>query len=71
MSTIVDRKNHNSYRMWLSQLSNEDLKKEIWLIDEHIVYLQKQDSHSAREIIQLLVIAIEEKDVRAMNKGYM
>ena len=71
MSTIVDRKNHNSYRMWLSQLSNEDLKKEIWLIDEHIVYLQKQDSHSAREIIQLLVIAIEEKDVRSMNKGYM
>lgn len=71
MSTIVDRKNHNSYRVGLSQLSDEDLKKEIWLIDEHIIYLQKQDDQSAHEIIQLRVIAIEEKDRRAINKGYM
>jgi hypothetical protein len=67
----VDRKNHNSYRLSVSQLSDEDLKKEIWLLDEHIKYLQREDDQRAHDVIEMLDVAIQEKDRRAINKGYM
>lgn len=71
MPAAVDRKNYNSYRLTLSQLSDDELKKEIWLLDEHIKYLQREDDQNAHQIIEMLHVAIEEKDRRAINKGYM
>jgi hypothetical protein len=55
----------------VSQLSDEDLKKEIWLLDEHIKYLQREDDQRAHDVIEMLDVAIQEKDRRAINKGYM
>lgn len=67
----VDRTNLQSYRRCLAVLSDEELRKEIWLVDEHIKYLQREDDQSAHDMIELLQVALEEKDRRAFNRGYI
>lgn len=69
--SAVNRKNHNAYRLSVIELSDDELRKEIWLLDEHIKYLQREDDQRAHDVIELLHVAIEEKDRRAINKGYM
>jgi hypothetical protein len=67
----VDRTSLHSYRRSVAFLSDDELRKEIWLMDEHIKYLQREDDQSAHEMLELLQIALEEKDRRAFNKGYI
>lgn len=67
----VDRTDVSNYRRSLTYLSDDELRKEIWLIDEHIKYLQREDDQTAHEMIVLLQVALEEKDRREFNKGYV
>lgn len=67
----VNRKTHNAYRLSVVQLSDDELRKEIWLLDEHIKYLQREDDQRAHDAIEMRDVAIDEKDRRAINKGYM
>lgn len=67
----VDRTDATSYRRSVVHLSDEELRKEIWLIDEHIKYLQREDDQTAHEMLELLQVALEEKDRRAFNRGYV
>jgi hypothetical protein len=67
----VNRKTHNAYRLSVVQLSDDELRKEIWLLDEHIKYLQREDDQRAHDVIEMRGVAIDEKDRRAINKGYM
>ena len=59
------------YRSMLVSLDDDELKKEIWLLDEHIKYLYENDDQSVQTMIELLKIAKEEKDRRMYNKGYV
>lgn len=59
------------YRSMLQSLDDDELKKEIWLLDEHIKYLCENDDQSAHDMIALLKIAKEEKDRRMFNRGYV
>lgn len=59
------------YRSMIISLDDEELKKEIWLLDEHIKYLYQNDDQSVQGMIDLLKIAKEEKDRRMFNKGYV
>ena len=59
------------YRSMLVSLDDDELKKEIWLLDEHIKYLHENDDQSVQGMIDLLKIAKEEKDRRMFNKGYV
>jgi hypothetical protein len=67
LSNITD----NEYRRNVACLNDEELFREIWVMEEHIKYLQKEDDQSAHRLSQLLRVAIEEKDRRAFNKGYI
>lgn len=67
----VDRSSIGNYRRTVPFLSDEELRKEIWLIDEHIKYLQREDDQTAHDMIDLLQAALEEKDRREFNKGYV
>jgi hypothetical protein len=69
--SAVNRKTHNAYRLSVVELTDDELRKEIWLLDEHIKYLQREDDQRAHDVIELLHVAIDEKDRRAINKGYM
>ena len=59
------------YRSMLISLDDDELKKEIWLLDEHIKYLCKNDDQSVQGMIDLLKIAKEERDRRMFNRGYV
>lgn len=67
----IDRTSLHSYRRSVAFLSDEELRKEIWLMDEHIKYLQREDDQTAHEMLELMQAALEEKDRRAFNKGYI
>ena len=57
--------------MCLACLSDEELSREIWVIDEHVRYLHREDFQSALQFSSLLEIAQEEKNRRAYNRGYV
>lgn len=67
----VDRTDESSYRKHLACISDEDLFKEIWVIEEHIKYLHREDDQSVAQMYVMLNMAMGEKERRAYNKGYM
>jgi hypothetical protein len=71
MKMNIDRTSEKTYRLCLACLSDEELSREMWLMDEHIRYLHKEDLQSAIKFSSLLEIAQEEKNRRAYNRGYV
>jgi len=67
----IDRSTEKNYRMCLACLSDEELSREIWVMDEHVRYLHREDFQSALQFSSLLEIAQEEKNRRAYNRGYV
>jgi hypothetical protein len=65
----VDRSSFELYSTSLKGLTNEELVKEIWALDEHISYLVciNEDTTRLREFLR---IAKEEKETRMVAQGY-
>ena len=65
----VDRSSSQNYGTSLKGLTNEELHKEIWALDEHIAYLVylNEDTTRHREFLR---IAKEEKETRMVAQGY-
>lgn len=69
--SYIDRTSEKLYRKSIAILSDEELSKEIWVLDEHIRYLQKEDDQTASSMCELLSVALEERERRAFNRGYV
>jgi len=69
--SYIDRTSEKLYRKSIAILSDEELSKEIWVLDEHIRYLQKEDDQTASSMCDLLSVALEERERRAFNRGYV
>jgi hypothetical protein len=67
----IDRSTEKTYRKSVACLTDEELTREIWLLDEHIRYLHREDLQSALQFSALLEVAQEEKNRRAYNRGYI
>lgn len=70
------------YRDLLISLTDEELNREIWMLDDHIEYLceqvelgQNSEQPSAerdiKEMTEMLKLAKLEKDRRMFERGYM
>lgn len=69
--TAIDRSTEKTYRSSIASLSDEELSKEIWVLDEHIRYLQREDDQTVVELCDLLEVAKQERERRAFNRGYV
>lgn len=67
----IDRSSEKMYRKSVACLTDDELSREMWVLDEHIRYLHKEDLQSALQFSCLLEIAQEEKNRRAYNRGYV
>lgn len=63
----IDRKSENNYKTCVTSLSDIDLDREIWSLDEHIKYRNSPRSADTILLISLLKIAISEKDGRRIK----
>lgn len=65
----IDRSTLKGYAETIKGLTDEELCKEIWMLEEHIRYLtlQYRDSTSFR---QFLFVSKEEKEMRMVAQGY-
>jgi hypothetical protein len=65
----VNRSSTELYSTSLKGLTNEELHKEIWALDEHISYMFfiNEDASRLREFLR---IAKEEKETRMVAQGY-
>jgi hypothetical protein len=65
----ISRKSLADYAKTIKVLTNEELYKEIWMLEEHIVYLT--DRHEDSSYFQkFLHVAKEEKETRMVSQGY-
>lgn len=67
----VDRTTDKLYRKSVACLTDDELSREIWVLEEHIKYLHKEDFQSALQFSTLLEIAKDERNRRAYNRGYV
>jgi len=67
------------YRDLLISLTDEELNREIWMLDDHIEYLCEQAELGSerpmesdiKEMTEMLKLAKLEKDRRMFERGYM
>lgn len=65
----LDRRSLAGYAKTLKGLTNEELHKEIWMLEEHIEYLTS--IHEDTGYFQkFLYVAKEEKETRMVSQGY-
>jgi len=65
----VNRNSLQDYSRTIKGLTNEELHKEIWMLDEHIKYLTEahQDSSYFQKFLH---VAREERETRMCAQGY-
>jgi hypothetical protein len=65
----IDRSSLRGYAQTIMGLTDEELCREIWMLEEHIKYLSahRQDSTTFRTF---LTVSKEEKEVRMVAQGY-
>ena len=66
---LINRDSLQVYARSLKRLSNEELHKEIWMLEEHIKYLTEQHKESSY-FQKFLFVAKEEREVRMVTQGY-
>lgn len=65
----VNRNTLKEYAESLKGLTNEELHKEIWMLDEHIHVLMTTGG-DVRRFERFLYVAKEEKEMRMVAQGY-
>lgn len=48
------KRNLQEYEIMIANLDDEQLHKELWLLDTHILFLKKQNPEEANEISEIL-----------------
>ena len=82
MNSMSERPELLIYRDLLISLTDEELNREIWMLDDHIEYLcaqvelaqNSQETSMERDIkemTEMLKLAKLEKDRRMFERGYM
>ena len=65
----VNRNSLQEYSRAIKSLTNEELRKEIWMLEEHIKYLT--DTHQDSSYFQkFLHVAKEVREARMCAQGY-
>ena len=65
---IVNRNSLQEYARTIKALTNEELCKEIWMLEDHIKYLCQQHLDSCY-FDKFLFVAKEEKEARMISQG--
>lgn len=65
----ISRKSLADYARTIKGLTNEELHKEIWMLEEHIGYLSEKHEDSSY-FQKFLHVAKEEKETRMVSQGY-
>jgi hypothetical protein len=65
----VNRSTLRDYAQTIKGLTNEELHKEIWMLEEHIKYLTHEQCDSS-QFKRFLSVAKEEKEMRMVSQGY-
>lgn len=66
---VVNRSSAELYSTSLKGLTNEELHKEIWALDEHIAYLSQRNEDTSK-YKQFLYAAKQERETRMVAQGY-
>lgn len=65
----INRNSLQEYARSVKGLTNEELHKEIWMLEEHVKYLTHQHIDSCY-FDKFLFVAKEEKENRMISQGY-
>lgn len=66
----IDRSSPLEYGNCLKALTNEELTREVWMLDEHVKYLHTIGESTSDEYNLFLRMAKEEKELRMVSQGY-
>lgn len=66
---MIDRKSLAGYAKTIKGLTNEELHKEIWMLEEHVAHLMNVNEESAY-FQKFLHVAKEEREMRMVAQGY-
>jgi hypothetical protein len=66
---VINRQSLQMYARSLKGLTNEELHKEIWMLEEHIKYLT-YEHHDSSYFQKFLYVAKEERETRMVSQGY-
>lgn len=65
----LDRTSLTSYAKTIKGLTNEELHKEIWMLEEHVKHLTAVNEESSY-FQKFLYVAKEEREMRMVAQGY-
>ena len=66
----INRDSFREYSICLKGLTNEELSREIWMLEEHIKYLKLTTTQNTSDYETFLKISKEEKETRMVAQGY-
>ncbi|CAB4141330.1 hypothetical protein UFOVP410_169 [uncultured Caudovirales phage] len=66
----MSKYNLEEYKNTVKNMSDEDLHKEIWMLDIHIQYLQSTKESSVDDVVSLFNAAKDEREQRIMHNQY-
>ena len=66
---IINRGSLADYSTSIKGLTNAELHKEVWMLEEHIKHLG-DNSPDLQQLRTFLTIAKEEKETRMVSQGY-
>lgn len=66
----INRNCFREYSICVKGLTNEELSREIWMLEEHIKYIQATNKENTTEYETFLKISKEEKETRMIAQGY-
>lgn len=66
----MSKYNLEEYKNTVKNMSDEDLHKEIWMLDIHIQYLQSTKESSVDDVVSLFNVAKDEREQRVTHNQY-
>ena len=64
-------RNLEEYKKTIKTLSDDELHKEIWMLDIHIQYLKTNEEDDVDSIMGLLEVAKDEQERRVSQRYYV
>lgn len=67
---IINRSSLADYSTSVKGLTNAELHKEVWMLEEHVKHLGNTNPDEVTQVRSFLTIAKEEKETRMVSQGY-
>lgn len=67
----MSKRNVDDYAVEVKNFSDDELHKEIWMLDTHLQYLKSNNEADVKYIQDLLEVAKDEKERRLEQRYYV